>query len=1415
MMSNTLGLSEAKRVLLEKYLRGDLPQPLRSAGTITRCASGSLTPLSFGQQQMWLLAQLAPDSPMYNESVTIHLPGSLNVAALEQGFNEIIRRHEAWRTSFPTVGGEPIQMIHPPATLTLPVVDLRYLPEAEREVEAMRLATGDARILFDLAQGPLLRARLVQLDDAEHRLFLTLHQSIFDGVSLYQVFLPELRALYEAFSSGKPSPLPDLPIQYADFAVWQRLRLQGDILADQLAYWKQQLAGAPAALEWPTGRPRPLVQTYRGSMRPFALSKWLTDAIKALSRQEGVTLFMVLLAAFNTLLYRYTGQDDLLIGTSTAGRKRLEIQGLMGFFLNTLVLRTNLSGNPTLRELLVRVREVTNSAFAHEDVPFEYLVKELHPERHLGQNPLFQVMLTLEPSLPVLPSGWTLTQMDVETDTAEIDLYLELDDRPEGLIGRFEYSTDLFDAATIDRMVGHWQTLLEGIVANPNQHLAELPFLTEAERQQLLVEWNNTATDYPRDNCIHHLFEAQVERTPDAVAVVYETEQLTYRELNRRANQLAHYLRRLGVGPEVLVGLCMKRSLEMIVGMLGILKAGGAYVPLDPAYPSERIAFMLEDAHVSVLVTQQQLTENLPRLATHVICLDADWEVIAHECDDNLSGETTSENLAYVIYTSGSTGRPKGVAIAHRSTVAFIHWARSVFTPEELAGVLASTSICFDLSVFEIFVTLSSGGTIILAENLLHLPHLPSKRQVTLVNTVPSVLTELLRGNSLPSSVQTVNLAGEPLHNTLVQQLYRQETIQRVYNLYGPTEDTTYSTYVLAEKGEREPSIGRPISNTQVYILDSHLQPVPIGVAGELYIGGDGLARGYLNRPELTSQRFIPHPFSDKPNMRLYKTGDLARYMPDGNIEYLGRLDHQVKIRGFRIELGEIEALLRQHPQVREVVVVAREDSPGNKCLVAYIVAVQGQPSVINTLRSYLQEKLPDYMIPSAFVLLDTLPLTPNGKVDRRALPAPEPSRRTAEEGFVAPKLTMHYQLVQIWEELLDVRPIGIQDNFFYLGGHSLLAARLVARIEQVFGKKIPLATLFAGPTIEKLANALQQQADAGSCSSVVAVQTGGSKRPFFFLHGDFDGSAFYCFPLARNLGSDQPFYLLEPYRFDDLRIPPTFEAMAAAHINSMRTIQPEGPYLLGGYCNGGLVAYEMARQLHAEGQTVDLLVLMNPTPISEKRGMRRIINRLGCLMQLSESKQLYWFLWLRHMYRYLQHGYRYLRFPLYKKWATKPASQGVNPNEGVILTLKTLHEDKLERDAEQLETDEQIEPEGRGNRAGFALPKLDALFPEPIFPSAEALHQDYWGMFCWVASDYVPGLYPGKSTFFFTRDSEERGEGAEWLKVAAAKDKEVEVHHIAGTHRTCRTTQLHDLTEHLRLCLNKVQAAEFGRPGS
>lgn len=1364
-MQNTTELSEAKKLLLEKYVRGKLPQSKSREATIPRRTSIDEASLSSGQQQMWLLSQLIPDIPVYNECVTLHLPGLLDVDALTRSFQEIIRRHEVWRTSFPLVDGQPVQRIHPSLTVLLPHIDLRYLPPVEREAEAVRLATKSGQQPFDLAHAPLLRAMLVQLDDREHRLYLTLHHIIFDGISIYQVFLTELRTLYEAFSAGKPSPLPELPLQYADFALWQREQLQHNVLDKHLSYWKEQLKEVPVTLELPTDRLRPLTSTYHGSTYPVMLSKSLTDALRALSNREGCTLYMMMIAAFKTLLFRYTGQHDILVGTATGGRNRPEVQKLLGVFINMLVMRTQLTGEMSFRELLGRVREETLEAYAHQDVPFEYLVKKLQPERDLGHNPFFQVLFMLEPPASVLPSGWTLTHMDIKTDTSKFDLSLILEDRPEGLVGYFEYSTDLFDATTIERMEGHLRTILEGIVAAPDKQLAELPLLTDAERQLMLIEWNNTSQDFPMHQCLHQLFESQVERTPDAVAVTCEERQLTYRELNSKANQLAHHLHSLGVMPGTLVGICMRRSLDMIVALLGVLKAGGAYVPLDPAYPQERIAFMLQDAEVAVLLSQAQLIERLPSHAAKIVCLDTCGRSLVQESDDNPANTATSDDLAYIIYTSGSTGKPKGVAIAHRSTVAFTNWALSVFTQEDLAGVLASTSICFDLSIFELFVTLSAGGSVILVENILDLPNLSSNSRVTLINTVPSALAELVYNNALPASVHTVNLAGEPLHNSLAQRIYQQDTVNRVFNLYGPSEDTTYSTYTLVKRGGREePSIGRPIANTQTYILNSHLQPVPIGVVGELYIGGDGLAREYLHCPELTRERFIPHPFNQRTNARLYKTGDLARYLPDGTIEFIGRIDHQVKIRGFRVELEEIEQVLRLHPSVREVVVMAREDTPGDKRLIAYIVTNSGKSLDIHSLRSYLKDKLPHYMIPATFTMLDGFPLHPNGKINRRALPSPQPTRRVEEDTFVAPMMTVHHLLIRIWEELLNVHPIGLKDNFFSLGGHSLLAVRLMNRIEHIYGKKIPLATLFAGATVEHLADVILGDEETRPRAPVVAVQASGSRRPFFFLHGDWFGGGFYCLNLARSVDADQPFYVLEPYNFEGLLIPPTFEEMAAAHIQALRTIQPEGPYLLGGFCNGGLMAYEIARQLQAEGQEIDLLIAIDMATPTPHKYVRRAISRVGSVLRLGQDKQLNWFL------RYI-----YARIPSYRAKVDNS------------LSARSVEDDRNGREVGR----------HRHNSVGILLSRLKAYNP-PV----DALRHQWSGMYRWVVAGYVPGPYSGKLTLFWS--SEGFTQQTNWRHISHSQ--QVEDYVFPGTHMSCQNENLHILAERLSDCLNEVQ---------
>jgi amino acid adenylation domain-containing protein len=1170
--------------------------------------------LSFAQQRLWFFDQLEPGLSAYNIPAAVRLKGPLNLAALERSLNEIVKRHESLRTTFGKVDGRPTQVIAPTLTIHLPVVDLRKLPASKRETEVRRLVTAEAQRPFDLSQGPLLRGTVLRLGDEEHVGLLTMHHIVSDGWST-GILVREVAMLYVAFCAGGSSPLPELPIQYADFAHWQRQWLQGEVLETQIAYWKEQLAGAPALIDLPTDHPRPAVQTFWGAHQSLVLPKHLQEGFKALSRQEGVTLFMTLLAAFKVLLYRYTSQDDLIVGTPIANRNRLETEGLIGFFVNALVLRTDVSGNPSFQELLRRVREVCLGAYGHQDLPFDRLVEELHVKRDLSRNPLFQVMFVMHnaPLRTVELPGLTLSPVEGDSETAHFDLTLQIMDTEQGLTAAFVYNADLFEAGTIARMLGNFGTLLEAMVADPEQRLSDLPLLTETERQQLLVEWNSTKTDCSRDVCIHQLFEAQVERTSDAIAVVFEAEQLTYGELNRRANQLAHHLRALGVGPEVLVAICLERSLEMIIGLLGILKAGGAYVPLDPAYPRERLSFILKDAQAPVLLTQERLVAGLPEHDAKVICLDSGWETIARESGENPNNSTLPENLAYVIYTSGSTGQPKGVLVSHGSIADHCRNAQSCYELDSRDVVLQFASLSFDVSLEEILPTLIVGARlVIMGTNVWHPAEFHRKISeygLTVLNLPTAYWQELAREwAGVPELVPNIQprlfIVGGDTMLPDVLQLWQRTPVSsvRLLNAYGPTETTiTATTFEIPPRpdrnttGQRVP-IGRPLANRAIYILDQHGNPVPIGVHGDLHIGGVGLARGYLNRPELTAEKFIPDPFRAEPGTRMYKTGDLARYRPDGNIEFLGRADHQVKIRGFRIELGEIEVVLGQHPAVREAAVMAREDAPGEKRLVAYVVA----DSTADELRRFLKDKLPEYMVPAVVVLLEALPATPNGKIDRWALPAPDRSRPELEKAFVAPRDDLELQLAHIWEEVLGVRPVGVRDNFFELGGHSLLAVRLFALIEKRLGKKLPLTAVFQGATVEHLAGVLRQQATHGPQSSLVPIQPDGSKRPLFLVH-PAGGHVFPYIHLAQFLGPDQPCYGLQARGLEDGQDPHTrIEDMAAWYIQALQTVQPTGPYFLGGWSMGGVVAFEMAQQLHAQGQRVALLALFDgriPTP--------------------------------------------------------------------------------------------------------------------------------------------------------------------------------------------------------------------------
>ncbi|MFN6466411.1 MAG: non-ribosomal peptide synthetase, partial [Nostoc sp. DedVER02] len=1192
------------------------------------------TPLSYAQQRLWFLDQLEPNSAIYNIPMALRLVGTLNQVALEQSLYEIINRHEALRTNFVIVDGKPTQIIQTQRNWTVSVVDLKHLSTTEQEIATQQLAQQQANQPFDLTNQALVRATLIVLSETEHVLSVCMHHIVSDAWSM-GVFIQELAALYNAYSQGEPSPLTPLSIQYADYALWQRNWLQGSVLQTQLSYWQQQLKDAPALLSLPTDRPRGSVQTFAGGHLEFALSVELSNKLTKLSQEQGCTLFMTLLAAFDTLLYRYTGTEDILVGSPIANRNRNEIEGLIGFFVNTLVLRTDLSGDRSFNELLGRVRLMAMDAYAHQDLPFEMLVEVLQPDRDLSHTPLFQVMFTLQnvPMSEIELADLTISSLPVESATAKFDLFLSMQNTVNGLVGVWEYNTDLFDASTIERMTGHFVTLLSGIVANPEERISQLPLLSQTEQQQLLVEWNNTLTDYPRDKSIHQLFEEQVERTPNAVAVEFENQQLTYQQLNCRANQLAHYLKSLGVSADVLLGICVERSLDMVVGLLGILKAGGAYVPLDPNYPQERLAFMLEDAQVSVLLTQYSLLDRLPQHQAKLVCLDTDWQMISQSSEDNLISDVQATNLAYVIYTSGSTGKPKGVALNQLALCNLILWQLQNNTISTGAKTLQFAPISFDVSFQEMFTTWFSGGTLFLITEELRrdtsalLGFLQEKAVERLF--VPFValqqLAEIAVGSELVNShLREIITAGEQLQITpAISQWLSKLTDCTLHNHYGPSESHVIITFTLNNSVEAWPllpPIGRPIANTQIYILDKYLQPVPVGVAGELHIGGVSLARGYLNRAELTQQRFIPNPFSTDPDSRLYKTGDLARYLPDGNIEYLGRIDNQVKVRGFRIELGEVEAVLSQHGDVEGCCIIAREDTPGDKRLVAYVVAHQHCTPTINELRQFLKAKLPDYMVPSAFVMLESMPLTPSGKVDRRALPVPDLHSSNSDK-YVAPRNQVELELTRIWSRILKVDKVGVKDNFFDLGGHSLLTPYLMAQIKKQFDKDIAIASLYQNPTIEQLATIVPFDSDSKSGSPLVILQPHGSKPPLFCLPGAA-GYPFYLYDLARCLGADQPFYSFQAIAPGEAgELITQVEDVAARYIQELLVVQPQGPYFLAGHSFGGKLAFEMAQQLLRKGHKVALVAILDTTaPFNQKNPSAFDLDNTKWLAELADT---------------------------------------------------------------------------------------------------------------------------------------------------------------------------------------------------
>ncbi len=1200
--------STEKQALIKKYLQSRMSHPTESAPAIPRRSESGPAPLSFAQEQIWLHCQFAKD--LYNESITIYRHGPLDVPTLRRSLAEVIRRHEAWRTTFKVVDGHPVQVVQPPYEPNLEVFDLRKLAADKQESEALRLGKERVRTPFDMERGPLVRAMLVQFSDEEYRLYLFLHHIIFDGFSVYNVFLPELVTVYKSLLGGQTSPLPDLQLQYADFAQWQRKSLNEAQLNESREYWSSQLDGEIPVLELPTDHARPALQSFRGAMHRFTLPKSLSDSLHQLAKRQHVSFFTTILAGFTALLRRYSSQEDFVLGTVTSGRKHSELESMLGCFQNPLALRLKLAGDPSFRELLAHTREVTLSALSHDNAPFERLVEELSVRRDASRNPLFSVMFSLVPPTPTFETGWDMNQLDLETGTAKFDLDLELDDRPTGLQGRFVYCTELFDASTIERMVGHFQTMLQAIVADPEEKISRLPMLSGAEKAQF-AEWNNTETQYPHEVCMHELVEAQAARTPNANAVEHGNLSLTFRELNRRANQLAHFLQKRGIGPESKVGICLRRSLELPVALLAVLKSGAACVPLDPAYPKERLTYMLEDSQTSLVLTQPGLLAEVTDFDAEVVNLDADWMLFAGESRDNARSGVKPENLAYLIYTSGSTGKPRGVLLTHGGLVNHNVAVSQLFGISPADRMAQFASISFDIAVEEIFPTWIAGGALVVREEDASLAvgdflRWVDEKRVTALDLPTAYWHELVRelsdsALSLPKSLRIVIVGGEKASSGALA-TWRKLAGPRVrwVNTYGPTETSVIVTSFEPKASQEIPSvlpIGRPIANTRIYILGKNLQPLPVGIAGDLYVAGPGLARGYLNRPEITAEKFVRDPFSNDPSARMYKTGDLARFLASGEIEFAGRTDDQVKIRGYRVELEEIEAVLGSHAGAREVVVMARENSSGEKSLVAYVVPSREQVPTNSELRSYLKQKLPHYMVPSAFVLLEALPKTPNGKVDKRALPAPKASDFAETQEYVSPTDELETQLAKIWETVLDKQPIGIRDNFFELGGHSLLAARLMHRIEQSLGQRLPLAALLQAPTVEQLSGLLRQEKWSSSWSSLVAIQSGGSRPSFFCVHG-VGGNVVGFRDLARHLGSDQPFYALQPQGLDGKRECLTsIPQMAERYIQEIRRVQPEGPYRIGGYSFGGLVAYEMAQQLEARGEEVALLGLFDTYP--------------------------------------------------------------------------------------------------------------------------------------------------------------------------------------------------------------------------
>lgn len=1219
-----------RRELLEDYFRNREEFVNESGDTSRLRPSATTAPLTFAQQQLWLHAQLAPDSALYNEPLTVRHRGALDVSALEQAFSEIVRRHEAWRTVFRLVKSEPVQEVLPPSLVALPEIDLCDLPMDEREKEAMRIASADARLPYDLSQGPLFRAKLVRLGDEEHRLFVTLHHLIFDGFSGYRIFLPELITLYEAFSRNQPSPLPELPFQFGDYAIWQRERWQSGELRPHLDYWRRQLKGPLPSIQLPIVSSRPVIQNFAGAMHTLLLPPELSEALGEMCRREGVTLFMGLLAAFNVLLHRYSGEQDILVGSNTAGRARPGSETLLGFFLNTIPLRADLSGDPTFRELLDRVRGVTLEALAHDEVPLDQLVSELQPAREPHRNPLFQILFSLEPPLPPVSREWDLTCIEVETGATKFELCMVLDDRRDGLLCRIIYDVARFDAETAERIGGHWQTLLRSIVRNPAARISELPILTAAEKEQILLKWSGAAGSETPENVVE-LFEKQVKNTPQSLAVLCAGAELNYAELNRRAEALACELRGIGVRANVPVALYLERSVEMIIGILGVLKAGGAYVPLDPASPIHRLQAIVNDCRpMALVIAKESAGESLFTPAQRIFIDDLAPKKNNEEALD--LRRPAAGDLAYVLYTSGSTGIPKGVQITH-GNLAFSTDARVHFYKDPPEKFLLLSSYAFDSSVAGIFHTLTTGGSLVIPPADFRwegrqLADLISHHEVTHLLAVPSLYLEILNGEVLKlASLRSVIVAGESCSRQLVNLHYERVPHATLFNEYGPTEATVWSTVFECEPASDDMSvpIGRPIPGARVYILDRHMHPTPIGVPGEIYLGGAGISRGYLNQPSLTEKSFIPDPFSSDAEAKLYCTGDLGRFLPSADLEFIGRSDQQIKIRGLRIELGEIEAELARHPSVREAAVISKVQPPAEPTLITYLVARTNDLQADADLRAFLRSRLPASMIPAKFHFVESLPRTSNGKVDRAKLAEIKPASECTSLASRGPANSVESRLLAIWKDVLNTSGDNVTEDFFELGGHSLLAAKLLTRIEQEFSTSLTLAFIFQSPTIAQMASALRMNRQSLRDRAIIPIQKSGGLPPLFWIRG---GPRFRL--LAQRLGTGRPFLGVDlPYADGiNLPIPHRLEDIAAYLVKAIREEQESGPYFIAGLCVNAVIAYEVAQQLVAQGQKVELLAMVDAhnhayykNPFKDGRYTARIRYHLANLIRMDAGE--------------------------------------------------------------------------------------------------------------------------------------------------------------------------------------------------